>query len=260
MGKDAETELLEEELLDEEDVIEEDEDELTEDSETEDDVEDEDEDEETPKSKKKSGGTPKFTKEQQEAIDKIVQSRLDRAERQFEQRFKDAAGADVNRADFDQAANLWGFLKLNPQLSENVQRLIDEYIAKGNYVEQKKRPGASREGELGRREAILDLKADDSYFAKNSKAILDWAEDEGFDITDAKSLKRAYMAYKGARGALDRADREHRKKQQAKTPAKKGAKVAMSKGSAGGKKNVDYRKMSDTDVLAASGLSLFTDD
>lgn len=261
MAKDVDPELLEDEL--EEDVIEGDEEEeIVEDSDDEDDDDIDPEEDDKPskgKGKKTTDGVPKFTKEQQALVDKLVQSRLERAEKQFIQRFIGAAGVDVDRHELPQAAGLWGFLKVNPQLSDDVQKMIDAYIAKGNYVEPKTSASASREGALGRREAILDLKASDVYFAKHSKEILEWAEDEDFDIVDAKTLKRAYLAYKGARGALDRADREHRRKQQAGTSRKDG-KVAMSSKSGAPKKATNYAKMSDADILAASGLKLFTDD
>lgn len=267
MGKEIDTELEDldvEDLEVEEDVDVETDDEDTDvetDEEDEDDDDSSEDDDEEPSKKKSSKGEVKFTKEQKAVIEDMVQSRLDRAERQLNQRIRGAAGVDVNRQEVMEAANLWGFLKLNPKLSENVQRMIDEYIVKGDYVKQDK-SASSRESELGKREAILDLKAEDPYFARHSKAILEWAEDEDFDIHDAKSLKRAYLAYKGSRkGVLDRADKEHRKKQQDKTPARKQPKVAMTKkGNPGGKRNTDYSKMSDGDLLASMGKSLFTDD
>ena len=108
---------------------------------------------------------------------------------------------------------------------------------------------------------MLDLKASDPFFTKHSKKILEWAEDEGFEIYDAKSLKRAYLAYKGSQGVLDKADEEyHKQRQKSKTDARKKAKVATSKKGGSPKKAQDFRNMSDADILAASGLKLFTDN
>jgi len=182
-------------------------------------------------------------------------------EKQYTQQAREAAGVEVSRQEIFDALNLWGFLKLNPRLSKDLQSQIDAFIESGNYVAQKRSGRNSKEDELNKREAVLDLKASDPFFTKHSKKILEWAEDEGFEIYDAKSLKRAYLAYKGSQGVLDKADEEyHKQRQKSKTDARKRAKVATSKKGGSPKKAQDFKKMSDADILAASGLKLFTDN
>ena len=249
-----------------EDVIEDDSEDVedvedVEDEEGEDESEDDKDDAPPKKSSKDKDDKSVFTKEQQKIVDDIVQSRLDRMEKQYTQQAREAAGVEVSRQEIFDALNLWGFLKLNPRLSKDLQSQIDAFIESGNYVAQKRSGRNSKEDELNKREAVLDLKASDPFFTKHSKKILEWAEDEGFEIYDAKSLKRAYLAYKGSQGVLDKADEEyHKQRQKSKTDARKRAKVATSKKGGSPKKAQDFRKMSDADILAASGLKLFTDN
>jgi len=249
-----------------EDVIEDDSEDVedvedVEDEEGEDESEDDKDDAPPKKSSKDKDDKGVFTKEQQKIVDDIVQSRLDRMEKQYTQQAREAAGVEVSRQEIFDALNLWGFLKLNPRLSKDLQSQIDAFIESGNYVAQKRSGRNSKEDELNKREAVLDLKASDPFFTKHSKKILEWAEDEGFEIYDAKSLKRAYLAYKGSQGVLDKADEEyHKQRQKSKTDARKRAKVATSKKGGSSKKAQDFRKMSDADILAASGLKLFTDN
>lgn len=249
-----------------EDVIEDDSEDVedvedVEDEEGEDESEDDKDDAPPKKSSKDKDDKSVFTKEQQKIVDDIVQSRLDRMEKQYTQQAREAAGVEVSRQEVFDALNLWGFLKLNPRLSKDLQSQIDAFIESGNYVAQKRSGRNSKEDELNKREAVLDLKASDPFFTKHSKKILEWAEDEGFEIYDAKSLKRAYLAYKGSQGVLDKADEEyHKQRQKSKTDARKRAKVATSKKGGSPKKAQDFKKMSDADILAASGLKLFTDN
>lgn len=232
-----------------------------EDEEGEDESEDDKDDAPPKKSSKDKNNKGVFTKEQQKIVDDIVQSRLERMEKQYMQQVREAAGVEVSRQEVLDALNLWGFLKLNPRLSKDLQSRIDAFIESGNYVAQKRSGRNSKEDELNKREAVLDLKASDPFFAKHSKKILEWAEDEGFEIYDAKSLKRAYLAYKGSQGVLDKADEEyHKQRQKSKTDARKRAKVATSKKGGSPKKVQDFKNMSDADILAASGLKLFTDN
>ena len=252
---------------DEEDVVEDDNPELDAEDDDEEDPEDtEDTDPEEDGDKKppaKAAGKAKavdFTPEQREHVENIVKDRLERYDTKLDREFSREAGVEVSRDEVMQAADLWGFLKLNPQISEAVQRVIDAQVAKGNVVQQNKRDD-DKTIDLSRREAILDMKADSPYFAKNSKKILEWAEDEGFEITDDKSLRRAVLAYKGANGRLDKATEEHKKKQGSpRDKARSQSRVASTKGSGTPKSKTDFTKMSDADVLAASGQKLFTDD
>lgn len=245
-----------EDVEDVEDVVED-----VEDEEGEDESEDDKDDAPPKKSSKDKNDKNVFTKEQQKIVDEIVQSRLDRMEKQYMKQVREAAGVEVSRQEVLDALNLWGFLKLNPRLSKDLQSRIDAFIESGDYVAQKRSGRNSKEDELNKREAVLDLKASDSFFAKHSKKILEWAEDEGFEIYDAKSLRRAYLAYKGSQGVLDKADEEyHKQRQKSKADARKRAKVATSKKGGSPKKVQDFKNMSDADILAASGLKLFTDD
>jgi hypothetical protein len=208
-----------------------------------------------------------FTEKQQEIIDNLIKTRLERQEatirKEFQKTLDAAAGVKLEGDDNTRAARLWGFLKVNPAVSRVVQQAIDGFVAREKVVEPAQRSN-EKELALSRREAILDLKSEDTYFSKYSARILEWADEEEFDVHDTKSLKRAYMAFKGSdEGKLLQADEElKRSRTSKKTQQKPKTKVAM-KPSSGGKsqaKNLDYKKMSARDILVSEGINLFTDD
>lgn len=208
-------------------------------------------------------GEIKFSKEQQAKIDDIVKTRLDRAEARWERQLLEAAGTELDLrggGEVLQSVRLWGLLKMNPQLSTLVQQTIDTYINQGKGVVQPKNNAPSREQLLEIKEARLDLRSQDTTFAKNEEAILDWAEEQGLKVTDKQSLNVAYLAWKGANSRLELANAQLREQRKAKekATAKQKAVLEGSKGRGQGKLN--YRSMSDADILRAEGLSLFSDE
>lgn len=200
-----------------------------------------------------------FTAEQQAHVDQLVEGRVARAERSFQRQLAEAAGVELEAGEPVSAARLWGILKANPELSAAVQETIDLYVNNGRAT----MPSApdNTKVELSKREAIVELKESDSDFAKNSKTILEWADENGFNVVDGKSLKLAYLAWKGENSALlmAQAQLEAQRKTQAKKQQKQGAALERGKGTPAPKK-VDYRSMSDNDILANEGLSLFVDE
>lgn len=207
--------------------------------------------------------TPMFSDAQQGKINEIVQSRLDRQERTTLTKLYEAAGVELDgMPEIERAAKLWGLLKHNPDLSAKIDHVINQEMqARRVNQPQYARKSDEREVELSKREALLNLKSSDKAFAKYEKAVMTWAEQEGFSITDEKSLKHAYMAWKGVNADKFVATKQkaQEKKAEQKQVVKQKAKVQSGK-SKKGSANVNYGKMSDRDILAQEGMSLFVDD
>lgn len=226
------------------------------DSDDEDDAEEDESDED-----EEPEGPVKFTKEQQRAVDKIIQSRLERTKTQLSRQLSQTAGVQLEPDDVFGAAKLWGLLKSNPTLADAVDVVITSQLKAGKAKEVSTEE-SMRVSELSRKEAIIDLKEADPIFRKHSDKILDWAEDQGYSVDDKKSLKLAYMAWKGSqRGIIDKAKQAgEQKKQQSKEVAKKRAATQTGVAKKAKTTPSDFRKMSDKAVLARTGVKLFTDD
>lgn len=199
----------------------------------------------------------------QEEVNRLVEERLARDRRQREREFRNAAGYRISNEDVREAVRLWGFLYHNPQLSQEVQRMIDQAVSSGKartlgpstddlYDEMQK--------ELDLREARLELRMSDKVFRKNEQAILEWAGKNGFPVDDARTLKLAYLAWRGENSRKLEADAELRGQRKARTRAKMAKKANLQGANSRRRKPVDYSKMSDEEILASEGLSLFTDD
>ena len=240
------------------DLGEDDEDEPEEDAEGDSDDEDEPEedDEDEP-----STEPVKFTKEQQKAVDKIIQGRLERTKTQLSRQLSQTAGVTLEPDDVFGAAKLWGLLKSNPTLADAVDVVITSQLKAGKAKEVSTEE-SMRVSELSRKEAIIDLKEADPIFRKHSDKIMDWAEDQGYSVDDKKSLKLAYMAWKGSqRAVIEKAKQAgEQKKQQSKDVARKRAATQTGVSSKAKTTPSDFRKMSDKAVLARTGVKLFTDD
>ncbi len=239
---------------DTEDVTEEEIDDVEEEIDTEEDDVEEEEIEEEEKQ-------PLFDKKQQKELDKIVKSRLDRQEGKLLKDLCQAAGTDLSKAEVSNAATLWGLLKLNPDLSRTIDKLIDQQVASGQIQTPEVNSTSTKEAELDMKEAILDLKLSDKTFNKHSDKIITWAENQGFEVTNKKSLKLAYMAWKGSQEKIIATTKKvgEQKKQATKQAVRQKAKVQSGKSSKS-KGKLDYARLSDADVLATEGLSLFIDD
>ena len=254
-----------EETLEDEDS----EDEIDEDDETDDVIDDEtegdsDEDEddpedETPKDTKDK--RVKFTNEQQKVVDQIVQKRLERKDTQFVRQISEEAGVSLAHEEITQSAKLWGLLKANPELSEAVDLVIKTQLSQGKAKEVVKNVSSKREAILEVKEATLDLKLSDPLFRKNADKILEWADDQGYEVNSKKSLQLAVLAWKGSNDSIltkARQSSEQKRKSAKKATQKRAG--AQGGSSAKTKTPQDFRKLSDKDVLTRSGLSLFTDE
>lgn len=251
-----------EETLEDEDS----EDEIDDDDETDDVTDDEtegdsDEDEdgtedETPKDKR-----VKFTNEQQKVVDQIVHKRLERKDTQFVRQISEEAGVSLAQEEITQSAKLWGLLKANPELSEAVDLVIKTQLSQGKAKEVVKNVSSKRETMLEVKEATLDLKLSDPLFRKNADKILEWADDQGYEVNSKKSLQLAVLAWKGSNDSILTKARQssEQKRKSAKKATQKRAGV-QGGSSAKAKTSQDFRKLSDKDVLTRSGLSLFTDE
>jgi hypothetical protein len=244
-------EIEEDEVVDEEDDVEE------EDIDTEEEIEEDVEE----NSVDDNDTSVKFDKTQQKALNRIVQQRLERQEGKLLKEFSDVAGTDLNIEEVGSASRLWGLLKTNPDLSRAIDQVIDQHLRSGKAVVPEAKQISTKEVELEVKEAILDLKLADKNFNKNSDKILRWAEDQGFDVVSKKSLQLAYMAWKGSQAKVVQATQkiQEQKKQATKKAVRQKAAVQGGKSSKS-KGKVDYARLSDSDVLASEGLSLFVDD
>jgi len=238
----------------------------------EDDVEDvvseeneETEEESTDDASEESDDSPTvFNKKQQDEINKLVRTRLERQEAKIVKDLAKAAGVDIAYDEITSAARLWGLLKLNPELSTDIDKAINIALSSGKAkmpVDVSTTTDAITQ-RLELKEAILDLRASDRTFGKNANKIIAWAENEGFNVNNAQALKMAFLAWKGAQGKVEEAVQkaQEKRKQDNKKALQKQANVQSTKTTKPLGGTVDYSKMSDVSVLAAEGLSLFTDD
>lgn len=201
----------------------------------------------------------KFTKEQQAVIDNIIAKRLKRAEDSFVKDLSQQAGTSLEQQDVTDAARLWGFLKMNPALSGAVQKQIDFFNS--NAQPKTSDIPDTREQEIELKEAILDMKESDSVLRKNMDSFVDWTEENGFEINDKKGLELAVLAWKGANGKLLRANEALREQRKTAQKSKMKRRASVEGGNKAPRKPpVDYRKMSDRDILASEGIPLFTED
>ena len=204
---------------------------------------------------------PRFDAKQQKEVDRIIKARLERQETSMLKGLRDVAGTDLEMEEVTSAARLWGLLKTNPELSNVIDRVIDHHLKNGTAKAPTETVSNSKEAELEVKEAVLDLKLQDKTFLKHSDKILEWAENEGFEINSAKSLKLAYMAWKGSQGKIVEATKklQEQKRQATKKAVQKKATVQSGK-SGKQKGKLDFTKMNDADILSSEGLSLFVED
>lgn len=203
-----------------------------------------------------------FDEAQQEKLNEIVQQRLERQEQQILKDLSETAGTQLSVDDVTGASKLWGLLKENPQLSSAIDRLISDAVNQGQATAPSLNQGDTpdmRMRELDRREAVLNFKAENKTFNKNADKILQWAKDQGMYIYNDSSLKMAFYAWKGANSdMLGEASKQYNdKRRKVKSNLRKKANTQSAKG-VKSKAKLNYKKMSDDEVLAAEGLSLFT--
>lgn len=196
----------------------------------------------------------------EEQVNATVKGRLARAERTFQKDLSVQAGTQLESHEPVEAVKLWGFMKLNPEVSRAVQNVVDNFIATGKAVMPQKAAPAT--DALSLREAVIDLKEQDTFFAKNSKAILEWADDNGYDISDEKTLNLAYLAWKGANAPqqVAKAKLEAQQKATQKQKAKQGAALEGGRAPRKSGTKINYGKATPQQILQHEGLSLFTED
>lgn len=196
-------------------------------------------------------------------VDKIVERRLHRDRRAREKEFSQVAGMRLSNEDVKKAARLWGFLAKNPDLNARVHQIFQEYESSGRIRHDSYYDDAlsERERELELREAIIDLRARDKVFRNHETEIMEWAEINGYDIEDERTLRLAVMAWKGEN--MNRFVSDAQKKAQEKAikraKQKRDAKLLPGKGVRKQQK-LDYSKMTPEEILRAEGLSLFVSD
>lgn len=196
-------------------------------------------------------------------VDKIVERRLHRDRRAREKEFSQVAGMRLSNEDVKKAARLWGFLAKNPDLNARVHQIFQEYESSGRIRHDSYYDDAlsERERELELREAIVDLRARDKVFRNHETEIMEWAEINGYDIEDERTLRLAVMAWKGEN--MNRFVSDAQKKAQEKAikraKQKRDAKLLPGKGVRKQQK-LDYSKMTPEEILRAEGLSLFISD
>lgn len=205
----------------------------------------------------------------QAELDNMFKDRLARQEKKFLNDCSSEAGTALTMEDIKKSSNLWGLLSYNPELAEEVEKLIVDSIKEGSAKLQPKGNVkgidpeiTSREQEIVKKEAIFELKQADATFALHHAKILAWGEKEGYAVKDPKSLKQLYWAWKGLQTeiknksvAVNKQKTVQTKKQQAD-----GANVQGGNSSKGSAIIKDVKDMTEKEFLKANGLSLFTDD
>lgn len=247
--------VLDDTVLDEDDADTNDDDGLTE--EDEDDA-DEASQEDSPQERK-----PLFDDHQQEEVKRIVKNRLARQEAKIFKDVSQSAGVQLNKDSIHGAARLWGLLLENPELSQQVDTVINTAISSGRArtPDTTQKVVNTTQQRLALKEAILDLRSEDKVFDKNVDKILAWAENEDYDVNDPKALQLAYLAWKGSQGAvISSIQKTNAKRKQANKRTQQKQATLQSTKSGASRAQVDYSKMSDKDFLASSGLKLFTDE
>lgn len=157
-------------------------------------------------------------------------------------------------SDAQQAINVFNAITSNPEVAEQVASILDSYDV---TVDAAPEPEYDPQKE---REIMRELLSKPD-FVKYEDEIREWAEDNDLPFETAEQQKHAYLLWRGEN--VDRLIQEARirdaKKAAKKQQAKKNAKLQKT-ATAGGAKPPDYKSMSDDEILALEGLSLWTDE
>lgn len=164
-------------------------------------------------------------------------------------------------AQYKDAVALWDFLSQNQELSQQVQALIDAYDGdqtQATLMQHLQQFESRLQQQLALKEAEVALRQD-PVFRENESEIRDWAEAEGFDLSDPGQLRNAYRAWKGEHADKLLAEAKvNALKAAAKAPAERRA-AELTGAGMGGKREPNWREMSDKEILATLGLNLFED-
>ncbi|MEW6726906.1 MAG: hypothetical protein AB1327_08110 [Bacillota bacterium] len=203
----------------------------------------------------KAGEAPDEGEPAEEADEPEIRQKYAELERNYQRLERKFTKVSQQLADAQEAKATIDFIASRPELAEQVNQLLQAY---GDV------PPTYNEGPAfdpqAEREAMRDLLSRPD-FAKHEEEIAEFAEENGMPFESAVDQRTAYLMWRGLNA--DRLVQEARLE-----AAKKAAKLQQAKAKAGlqraggpGKPpSPDYKKMSDEEVLASLGLSLFTDD
>lgn len=210
----------------------------------------------------------------QAEVDAIIQRRLAR-ERQAPDKVnltevvsEKGSIPPLPEAEIVDAARLWTYLKANPDINRQVNKLVQEgpenmptYTRIGKRTGTQNDSGVDPEVRMERHGLLVELRVSDPTFKKYEKQIMTYAEANDIDVSTAKGVGLAYKAWRGEKAHLLVANAELRGQQKAQSArdAVDQARGVPRKGNKSGKPK-DYRNMKDEDVLADMGIKLFDDE
>jgi hypothetical protein len=185
-----------------------------------------------------------------------LQANYQRLERKFTKVSQENAELKQYLEQAREAIDLYNAITQNAEIASHVGQLLDTFgVAVPEYQEETARFDPAAERQIMRE---LLSKPD---FVKHEQEIAEWAEENGYPFESAQDQKTVYLLWKGENA--DRLIQEARMdaaKKAAKTQQAK-QKAGLQRGGGPGKPpKPDFRKMSDDEVLAALGLSLWTDE
>lgn len=185
-----------------------------------------------------------------------LQANYQRLERKFTKISQENAELKQYLQEAQEAVDLYNAIIQNAEVAENVGQLLDAYgVEVPEYQDEivEFDPAAERQ-------AMKELLSKPD-FVKHEQEIADWAEENGYAFESAQDQKAVYLLWKGENA--DRLIQEARMetaKKAAKTQKAK-QKAGLQRGGGPGKPpKPDFKKMSDDEVLATLGLSLWTDE
>lgn len=176
-----------------------------------------------------------------------VQKNYQRLERKFTK-------ATQELAQYKQSAiPLYDYISQRPDLAAQINALIEQYPDNGPVFQQ---PQVDLRAEY----TVMQKLAKDAMFNQHEADIQDWAEDNGIPFETFAEKQKAYLMWKGdnaeklaQQAALNAQKKAINKQNQRKNAATLGPKAPSAV-------PVDYKKMSNQEVLTSLGLSLYTDD
>lgn len=205
-----------------------------------------------------------FSPEQQKKFNEAIQARLARQKRSLRKETELLAGTKMTEEDVENSAKLYGMLKQNPELSDQIRDLINaEYKAgniKLNSTAETKAEAKLRA--LEAKEVIIDMKDSDPLFKRYFDDIEAYADVEDLSLDDERSIELAYKLWKAdnAELILNYRTAAQKRRQEVQTKKKKAAKKTTRKSPKPAPKPKDYTKMSDAELLRTEGLSLTVAD
>lgn len=217
----------------------------------------------TPETEEENSGA-QVEGEEQESTDELpieqkytdLQANYQRLERKFTKVSQENAELKQYLEQTREAIDLYNAITQNTEIATHVGQLLDAYgAAIPEYQDESVQfdPAAERQ--------VMKELLSRPDFVKHEQEIADWAEENGYAFESAQDQKAVYLLWKGenADRLIQEARMETAKKAAKNQQAKQ--KAGLQRGGGPGKPpKTDYRKMSDDEVLATLGLSLWTDE